>query len=669
MNLLNQSLKAIDPEARQFHEAERIFEEERGKIYRRTDRLIASLMCLQWPGVILAALTISAKTWNGSASSLHPHVLLAIYLGGLITVVPVLLAFLRPGEVYTRHVVAVCQMMMSGLLIHVTGGRIETHFHVFGSLAFLGFYLDWPVLITATAVTVINHVAMQYYSPASFFGTALVSHWRLVEHICWVLFFDGFLITSCVQNLRVLRRGASKEANQEHLLHQAYHDSLTGLGNRLLIQKTMADMLSDPKQKGQRFALMSLDLDRFKEVNDTLGHQVGDEVLVQVAERMREHIRKNDTLVRMSGDEFAVVVDDCLDSRMAEEIARRIIDTMRRPIFVGGHVIKVGVSIGICVHEKTGLASADLFNHSDLALYKAKNNGRMGLAVFDEKMRSETIRAMSLEHRLRQAVTDKTLQLYYQPIVDTDAGLLGFEALLRWTDEVHGFVSPAEFIPLAEKAGLIIPLGKWVLKQACTQAAMWHKMGRRLSKMSVNVSSLQLADSEFIATVLSALKDSGLPPSLLDLELTESTLIKNHGQTFKTLEFLRKFGVKLSIDDFGTGYSSLSYLRELPVHTLKIDRAFMQDIVTSAEARLLVEGMVEMAHSLHLKVVAEGVETQAQMEILATAGCDEIQGFLISKAVTAEDANRLMYMRDDVKMNAALADAVEDRRFVQAMAG
>ena len=645
MNVLDHTLNLTGSGPRKSFESERILEENKHQLFHRTDRLIASLICLQWPAAIFAALMLAPRTWNGSISHIHPHLVLAVYLGGLFSIPPVLLAFLRPGETYTRHITAACQMLMSGLLIHISGGRLETHFHVFGSLTFLAFYLDWTVLVTATLVTLADHAVMGYFAPAAIFGTSTASGERLLEHVLWVLFFDAFLITSCVQSLKVLRAVARREADQDVLLYHAYHDALTGLGNRLQIQKTLNELRLDRRKDRELFALIAVDLDRFKEVNDTLGHEVGDKVLKQASQRLQEQIRKTDLLVRMGGDEFAIVLNDGVTLKLAEGIASRIIDGMNKPFLCDGHAVRLGASLGICLREKECSADADLFQHADLALYKAKNNGRNNFVVFDELMRAETLRLMSLENRLRAAVIEKSLQIHYQPIVNSDGEMLGFEALLRWSDHLHGSVSPADFIPMAERTGLIIPLGKWVLQEACLQASLWLSSGRRLEKMSVNVSSLQLAHSEFIATVLSALKESGLPPHKLDLELTESTLIKNHGQTFKTLEFLRKFGVKLSIDDFGTGYSSLSYLRELPVHTLKIDRAFMQDIVESTEARLLVEGMVEMAHSLHLKVVGEGVETQQQMDILTKVGCDEIQGFLISRAVPADQARQMLSSR------------------------
>lgn len=638
-------------------DAEGLFRSEHLKICRRTDRLIALIMCLQWPGAIVASLLIGAKTWDGGSSSIHPHVVAAIYLGGLISVLPVALAVFRPGERLTRHIIAACQMLMSGLLIHISGGRIETHFHVFGSLAFLAFYLDWQVMVTATIVTLIDHATMGYFAPALIFGTANASSWRFVEHVLWVLFCDIFLMTSCVQSLKGLKAASWREAGQKLLIFQAYHDALTGLGNRLLLQKTLSTILDREAEVKPGFALMSIDLDYFKEVNDTLGHHVGDLLLVETSERLKALIRRHDTLVRMGGDEFAVILDECSDVAVAERIASRVTESLNMPFNCGGNVVRVGASIGICLYPSGAKDKEELFHHADLALYKAKNHGRNKYLIFDEAMRAETLMQMKLEHRLRCAVKDEVFAIHYQPIVDSESNLLGFEALLRWDDPVVGWVTPDVFIPIAERCGLIVTLGAWVLKQSCIQAAKWQYTEGRPVKMSVNVSSMQLAHNDFVPMVLATLKETGLAPELLDLELTESVLVDNNGRVCESLALLRKFGVRLSIDDFGTGYSSLSYLRDLPVHRLKIDRAFVTNIENSGEARALIESMIEMAHTLHLRIVAEGVENREQMEILSLAGCDEIQGFLISKAVSAEDAKRFLTSNSSVNAPVKTTDS------------
>jgi diguanylate cyclase (GGDEF)-like protein len=618
-----------------------IFEQEYQRVCQRTDRLIALAMCLQWPAVVAAAYFISPRTGNGSAGSLHPHIIAAIGIGGLITVLPVLLAYLHPGRRSTRHAIAACQMLMSALIIHITGGRIESHFHVFGSLAFLAFYLDWQVIITATIVTLFDHALMGYYAPDLIFGSAIGSEWRLLEHVLWVVFCDAFLITSCIQSIRGLREAAHRDAQQKVLIHQAYHDALTGMGNRLLAHQELTSLLESPSSR-VGFALLAIDLDRFKEVNDSFGHKVGDDLLIQVGERLRPLIRKKDTLVRMGGDEFVVILESCPDEAEAAAIAGRILESVNMPFYIGSHVVGVGASIGICLYPTGAADVSELFHHADLALYKVKERGRNDYFFFDEEMRAEVMRQLQFEDRVRLAVHDGLFSVHYQPIVNNEGTLIGFEALLRWTDAVLGIVPPNAFIPVAERCGLIIPLGQWVLEQSCHEAARWQSSVGGGVKISVNVSPVQLTSPDFVKLVTNTLASSGLRPELLDLELTESVLVEHGGRSAEAMQQLRALGVHLSIDDFGTGYSSLSYLRDLPVQRLKIDRSFVRDIVQSEAGRALIESMIEMGRTLKLRVLAEGVETAEQFEILRAAGCDEIQGFITSKAIPAAQAQTMV---------------------------
>lgn len=632
-----------------------LFLAEYAKICQRTDRLIALVMCMQWPGAIILAFIMGQRTWNGSVGTIHPHVTAAFYIGGLITVVPILLSRLHPGRRSTRHVMATCQMLMSALLVHVTGGRIETHFHIFGSLAFLAFYLDWQVLITASVVTLADHAIMGFYAPSLIFGSATGSDWRLLEHLLWVVFIDTFLVTSCILSRRGLKAIARREAEQKVLIFQAYHDALTGMGNRLLAQQELNALLKSPPGSVS-FALLAIDLDRFKEVNDLFGHKVGDELLVQVAQRLRALIREGDTLVRMGGDEFVLILKDCTEDVLATGIATRILASLGEQFLCSSHLVSIGASIGICLYP-TGAADIDeLFHHADLALYKVKERGRNYFFVFDQAMRAETERELDLENRVRTAVHEGLFTLNFQPIVDRNGRLSGFESLLRWTDPVLGIVSPQNFVPVAERCGLIVPLGAWVLEQACLQATCWHASTGGGVKMSVNVSPVQLASPDFVPLVEKILKNTGLPPELLDLELTETMLVERGGRSAEAAVRLRKLGVRLSIDDFGTGYSSLSYLRDLPVQRLKIDRSFVRDITTSHGARALIESMIEMGRTLNLQVLAEGVETMEQFLILRDAGCDEIQGFLISKAVPADQAQLLLVQRHLLTLEAPGSD-------------
>ena len=623
-------------------EAGLMFRSEYKRICQRTDRMIAALMCLQWPGAIIAAVVIASHP----TSCVPSNIMAAIFCGGAIALCTILLAAFCPGERYTRHIIAACQMGMSGLLIQISGGHIETHFHVFGSLAFLALYLDWQVLATATIVTLVDHSLVGIYWPQAMFGMAMGQHFRIIEHALWVLFCVVFLMISSRQRLSALRILMEREATQEALLHQAYHDSLTGLGNRLQLQTSMQEAWQKTADQGTPFALMTIALDHFKETNDLLGRPIGDALLIEASRRLQGQMRAGDTLVRLGGDEFAVVLGNCLSTNIAEVVATRIISCFKEAFTCVGQTVRLGASIGISHCSDASISVEDLLHHAELALYKVKNTGCNRHLVFDEQMRAETLFEMSMEHRLRVAIREGSMRVHYQPLVNAHGLLLGFEALVRWKDAVHGDIPPNRFIPVAERTGMIIPLGEWVLRQACKQAAAWHQAGHSIVKMSVNVSSVQIAQESFVATVMSVLEETGLRPEFLDLELTESVLIENHGEILKRLAALRRAGVRLSIDDFGTGYSSFSYLRDLPVHTLKIDRSFVSSIEESAETRRLIEGMIQMAHSLHLKTVAEGVENEKQLEILALAECDVIQGFHISKALPADAAGQLMSDRN-----------------------
>ena len=618
--------------------ADRIFREQHKRVCIDTERVIIFIMCLQWPAAVAAALWLSPRSWVATTDYVHPHLLAAIFLGGAFTLLPVFMAALMPANRATRHVVAACQMLMSGLLIHLTGGRIETHFHVFVSLALLAFYLDWQILITATLVTVIDHAGMAAFSPNLIYGSTGSVVLRTGEHGLWVVFCIVFLIRSCTRNLAGIREIAERESL---LLHQTRHDDLTGLPNRIQLHEQLDHILQPPVAPGTEFALMALDLDRFKEVNDTLGHHAGDDLLLQVGKRIRHQLRAADTLIRMGGDEFVIVLPAC-DADLAPPIAERLLDTLSTPFTCAGNTVNVSASIGICLFPDSGDDAESLLRNADMALYKVKSRGRNGYQLFDLAMREEVALQRSVEHRLRRAISNNEFEIHYQPLVDIAGDLQGFEALLRWNDPHLGRIAPNDFIPFAEQCGLIVPIGEWVMRNACKQAAMWYSSGHTLKKMSVNVSAVQLASKGFVSMVISALREAGLKPELLDLELTETVIIENCEQARDQLFALRNLGVRISIDDFGVGYSSLGYLRSLPIDTIKIDRHFVNDIERSSDGRSLIEGIITMAHSLDLQVVAEGVENGEQLQILSGAGCDEIQGFYISRPLALADANVIL---------------------------
>ncbi|MCO8270443.1 bifunctional diguanylate cyclase/phosphodiesterase [Actinoplanes sp. TRM 88003] len=410
--------------------------------------------------------------------------------------------------------------------------------------------------------------------------------------------------------------------------HQALHDSLTGLPHRSLLEEQLALVSAAGESRG---ALMLLDLDGFKDVNDRLGHTIGDQLLVTVADRLRRLLGPGETLARPGGDEFAML----LPAAGAAEVKARadaVLATLRRPVEVTGHTLHVTGSIG--VRRLEARAGADeLLSDADLALYAAKAAGKDRYELFDPRLRREQAERIRMVERLRAALDADEFTVHYQPIVALRSGVsIGFEALVRWTPPEQAPVGPDQFIPAAEDSGLIVGLGEWVLRRACAEAAPWHR--RYGTTIAVNVSPRQLAEPSFAAVVRQALADSGLPPNALTIEITEGVLVRSGAQTELTLAHLselRADGVRVAIDDFGTGYSSLAYLRDLPIDILKIDKSFMPDDPTDAQQAALVRAVVDLARSLGLTTVAEGVETAHHAELLRTLGCDRGQGWLFGR--------------------------------------
>jgi diguanylate cyclase (GGDEF)-like protein len=428
------------------------------------------------------------------------------------------------------------------------------------------------------------------------------------------------------------------DANQaeKRIRHLAYNDSLTGLPNRSLFIDQLGHRIEHARQAGESVALLFLDLDRFKNVNDTLGHDVGDRLLVAVAQRLRRSVRNADCVARLGGDEFTVVLTDVVGPNAAVAAAQNICRALGTPFQIDGNDIFVTASVGISLYPHDGADVGTLLKHADTAMYRAKKN-HSGFQFFEASMEQSISDHVQLENDLRRALDRKEFDVYYQPQARvSDGRLVGMEALVRWKHPVRGMVSPADFIPLAEETGLITRLGEWVLRTACAQLQKWIEDGLPPIRVAVNLSVKQLLQKDFTTTVEQALADTGLPPDLLELEITESTLMENAQDTLQALHRLRGLGLRLSIDDFGTGYSSLSYLKRFPVDIIKIDRSFVRDVSHDADDASIVTGIIALAHSLRLEVVAEGVETEAQLQFLRKQSCDILQGYLLSQPVPAE---------------------------------
>jgi diguanylate cyclase (GGDEF)-like protein len=428
------------------------------------------------------------------------------------------------------------------------------------------------------------------------------------------------------------------EANraEKRIRHMAYNDLLTGLPNRALFSDQLARRLESARQSGTMVAVLFLDLDRFKYVNDTLGHDVGDQLLVAVAQRIRRSVRNADCVARLGGDEFTVVLADVAGPNAAAAAAQNICRALATPFEIDGNDIFVATSVGISMYPHDGTDVGDLLKHADTAMYRAKKTNT-GFQFFEAAMEHSISERVRTENDLRRALEREEFEVFYQPQARLDNGqIAGMEALLRWKHPGRGMISPLEFIPLAEETGLIIAIGEWVLRTACAQLQTWIASGWPAMRMAVNISVRQLLQKNFAATVEQALKETGLPPQLLELEITESTLMERAEDTLQILHRLHSIGVRLTIDDFGTGYSSLAYLKRFPVDIVKIDRSFVQDVPHDADDAAITKGIIALAHSLRLEVVAEGVETAPQIEFLKDHGCDLLQGYHLSKPMPAK---------------------------------
>lgn len=438
-----------------------------------------------------------------------------------------------------------------------------------------------------------------------------------------------------VLNQRI-RRVIEATRAERHVRHLAYNDIVTGLPNRIQFTDHLNGAIKRAGEHGQSMAVLFLDLNRFKFVNDTLGHHNGDRLLKMVAQRIRHSVRANDTVARLGGDEFTILLSDLPDTKAAASAAAKVEQALSTPFHIDGHDLFISTSIGISLFPEDGLDMNTLLRHADTAMYRAKRENT-GFQFYEHGMEERISEHLKLESALRRALERDELVVYYQPEVETGSGrLVGMEALVRWKHGTRGLVSPAEFIPLAEETGMIVQIGEWVLRTACRQAMRWLNAGVPDFRMAVNLSVAQLVQPGFVDMVKQALAETGLPPRCLALEVTESVLMEGAGEAESTLSSLRDIGVWLAIDDFGTGYSSFSYLKRFPVDVLKIDYSFTREVTSDRNTASIVTGIIALAHSLGLQVVAEGVETVAQREFVLQQGCDYIQGYLLSKPVPTD---------------------------------
>jgi len=445
------------------------------------------------------------------------------------------------------------------------------------------------------------------------------------------------------------------QSSNEQIRYLAYHDHLTGLPNRLMFNDYLEHSLGRARRAGETLALLYIDLDNFKRINDTLGHHAGDELLKLLAQRLRSSLRREDYLARteseqetdavarVGGDEFTIILPAIKSPYAAASVATRVLEMLSHPFSVGSHEIFVTASIGITTYPHDAKNAEALVKNADVAMYHAKEEGKNNYQYYSESMNVAALERLTLENRLRGALERDELLLHYQPLVDARSQhIIGVEALIRWQHPDLGLLPPAQFIPLAEESGLIVPIGEWVLRTACRQMKQWRDAGMNNLRMSVNLSNQQFRREPLDGVIEGILDETGLPPECLEVELTESSIMQSEKTAARMLTAIKRLGVRIALDDFGTGYSSLSYLRRFPIDTLKIDRSFVKDIVTNHDDAAIISAIIAMAETLKLSVTAEGVEDLQQFEFLREHGCHTIQGFLFSHPVPPEEIERLL---------------------------
>lgn len=500
---------------------------------------------------------------------------------------------------------------------------------------------DRQGLLLAVGISILSELCFTAYRNSHDIYQLLGHAYKVLA--CLVVYRVVFVSSIQQPYIQLISEISERRRAEQQVETLSFYDNLTGLPNLELLRDRTSKALSTLSRDAQQVALLYMDIDGFKDVNDSLGHACGDTLIRELGSRLQGLLRSSDTLCRATGDEFVILMPDVENAESVGLLAERILNGLQRPFLLHGHLQTISLSLGAAVAPHDGQDCETLLRNAETAMYQAKQDGRQTWRFFDSTMNQQALARLQLLNDLRQAIAQHQLQLYYQPQIDLASGRLsGVEALVRWQHPVRGMISPAEFIPAAEESRLIIPLGEWVLRQACAQAASWQRQGLALPQVAVNISAIQLQHGHLEESVLQALADSHLPASLLELEITESSLVDKTEQVIDSLKRLKAMGVNLSIDDFGTGYSSLAYLQTLAVDKLKIDQSFVRDLTLNQDNRAIVSAIVQMAHTLGLACIAEGVESQDIAAALHRLGCQQAQGYLYARPLPADELQTLL---------------------------
>lgn len=500
---------------------------------------------------------------------------------------------------------------------------------------------DRQGLLLAVGISILSELCFTAYRNSHDIYQLLGHAYKVLA--CLVVYRVVFVSSIQQPYIQLISEISERRRAEQQVETLSFYDNLTGLPNLELLRDRTSKALSTLSRDAQQVALLYMDIDGFKDVNDSLGHACGDTLIRELGSRLQGLLRSSDTLCRATGDEFVILMPDVENAESVGLLAERILHGLQRPFLLHGHLQTISLSLGAAVAPHDGQDCETLLRNAETAMYQAKQDGRQTWRFFDSTMNQQALARLQLLNDLRQAIAQHQLQLYYQPQIDLASGRLsGVEALVRWQHPVRGMISPAEFIPAAEESRLIIPLGEWVLRQACAQAASWQRQGLALPQVAVNISAIQLQHGHLEESVLQALADSHLPASLLELEITESSLVDKTEQVIDSLKRLKAMGVNLSIDDFGTGYSSLAYLQTLAVDKLKIDQSFVRDLTLNQDNRAIVSAIVQMAHTLGLACIAEGVESQDIAAALHRLGCQQAQGYLYARPLPADELQTLL---------------------------